>query len=329
MINNKFKIKSIMPSFPSLRAERDLGARMSFTFSLFRTYFNVIFKNILWLAAPLIVVSNIFALILVRNPISGWSSQYSVSNDFDMLINQLSNHPTYFMVLIFLQSIGMIMIIAIVNAFLYQYLKNPNNIKNKNIQKLALKSFISSFLIFIVFFGVIGIVGAIIYGIQSFLNIGNIIQLIIFWGFALIVISVYSIFAYIIVEIEKKTVIQAFIRSFQLIKGYWWDNFAYFVLFFIIIYFLAILFVIPFSVIISVSEFHKIDSSQDDTWIEIISALAASFSSLGIMFLMSLFWMVVGVQYFYMVEIKEMIGLKEAIDTIGTKTPKKDEEERY
>jgi hypothetical protein len=56
--------------------------------------------------------------------------------------------------------------------------------------------------------------------------------------------------------------------------------------------------------------------------------MATSFSTLGSMFLLSLFWFAVGVQYFYMVETKEMIGLQEAINKIGVKSLK-DEDERY
>jgi hypothetical protein len=317
-----------MPSFPPLRAERDLGTRMSFTFSLFRTYFGTIFKSILLLASPLIAISSILMLILMKMPIAGWTSEYRVSYDFDMLINQLTNHPTYFLVLIFLQSIGLIMVIAIVNAFLHQYLINPNDIKTSNIHKFALKNFIKNFLISFIFFLITAISGGIIYGIQSLFNNENVLQLLSFIIIILLVFSIYSIFTYIIVEIENMNPFQAFIRSFQLIKGYWWDTFAYFALFFVIIYFLAMLFVLPFTIIISISEFHKVNSSQEDSWINILSTMATSFSTLGSMFLLSLFWFAVGVQYFYMVETKEMIGLQEAINKIGVKSLK-DEDERY
>jgi hypothetical protein len=317
-----------MQSSPPLRAERDLGTRMSFTFSLFRTYFGTIFKSILWLAAPLIAVTSILILVMIKMPIAGWTSEYRVSSDFDMIINQISNHPTYFLVLILLQSTGMVMVIAIVNAFLHQYLINPNEIISKNIQQFALKSFLKYIIIFLMFFIITSIFGGIIYLIQKTLNIGNTIQLLIFMSLFVLIISIYSIFTYIIVEIEKKNFINAYLRSFQITKGYWWETFAYFSLFFIIIYFLAMLFVLPFSLLISISEFHKISSSQDDSWINIISALATAFSTIGSMFLFSLFWFAVGVQYFYMVETKEMIGLKEAINTIGVKM-QKDEEEGY
>lgn len=254
-------------------------------------------------------------LLLMQLPIA---PRYR-TQDYSSVISQLENNPVYFLLLFLIESLAFIMAIAISSSILKQYLLAPHLLTYEQVKKRTLKNFpkyvASSFLIMVV----LGIVGVLFHWL--FEGIGVFI-------FIVGVGSVYGMFTFIVMEIEEKKLYAAIRRSFQLIKGHWWESVGFIMTFFVMIYFLIGLFSIPFIIGVSLYELHNVSISQEFLGMDFLISLSMTASSIGTLFMFLLLWIAVGVHYFHLVEQREMIGLMEQIDMIG-KPVQIQEEETY
>lgn len=143
-----------------------------------------------------------------------------------------------------------------------------------------------------------------------------------------------------IIIFEDSNPIDAFSRSFTLIRGKWWSTFGLLVVMFIITYLISALFSLPRSLMIGIEAFSTaIESGDPDDILMNMGELSSTQQALSIVFSVvetfgailtySLTYLALAFQYFNLVERTESRGLMTDIEELDSEEDQSSDEETY
>lgn len=273
-----------MPEFMNLREERDFGEKFNATFQFARQNFKNLSLSLLFLGAPLMIVSNLFVAYYQSDmQIGPFNYANGLPNDFWYL----------YMVIVPVYIIAYSWLMTVTYAYINEYLIGnreitPQQVFNRASYKIG-KIIVSS------------IIMTIMIGFASLLLLIPGIYL-----------AIALTFVQVIVIVEDRPVFESISRSISLIKGKWWSTFGLLVVMSIIVGLMQLVFTIPTYINLFFNRLHK-ELFAFDTG-TIISNIIAT---IGITLLYSLFFIAIAFQYFNMVERHESKGLMNEIDMAG------------
>ncbi|MFH2095530.1 MAG: hypothetical protein ABIJ16_07490, partial [Bacteroidota bacterium] len=122
---------------------------------------------------------------------------------------------------------------------------------------------------------------------------------------------------FIIMFFERKSFGDSFSRSFELTKVQWWWTLLLLIVILLIIGIMTLVFSIPNMIIASLTMFHSISGDVSES-MKIVYLIVNAATTFLTSFLNVIMWLVLAIQYFNIIEIKESPGLLKRIDAINT-----------
>ena len=272
-----------------LRKKRYFGDLISDSFNYLRHHFKPLFRILLSVAIPVILLGSIFIGLFYSNIFQGMN-MYDPAQTPDNLVQFFFGFLIY--------GVGAVLLHGSVVEYMRVSLKKPKNEIVFNEVVAGVKKNFGKYLVSsIIMFSLI-LAGAFLCFIPAI------------W--LSVVFSLY----FFIISIEQKDVGESFSRCFSLMKNFWWRSFGLFILMSIIQTFLVYAVSMPISLLsffigFSSSDISEVSRSTGNIMAfttpitMVISALAYSLSSIA-----------AGINYFSIVEEKEEVGLKEKIESI-------------
>lgn len=276
-----------------LRQKRDLGEILSATFSFIRLHFKYLFKNILIIAVPIMLLSSYSIYLFYDNMFKNINQNYK-PNPLGMMENML------FMML----AVGFA--VLILNAVVVEYFRLSLEYDRKEIVPRliidGLKKRILRYLGMSILMLLMILIGSLFFIIPG-----------IYLGVALSLV-------FFIIGIENTDIGDAISRTFTLIKGYWWRSFGLYILAGIIQTVLSYAIILPISIGTSIISAQSVlTNSGSPQQFGVIMAITTAISFF-IMILTRVFTLlVIGINYFSIVEAKEEVYLSKQIEQINNK----------
>ncbi len=313
-----------------LRKKRDFGDKINATFEFLRLNFKPLFKAILFIALPIVMICAI-AMSLASSVLGGIGTETATGlpQAYEQLLN-LYTSPVIILifivmiiVMIIVMSLGFVFTLAVTYEFMLIYMENgdTNDIgvlwkrSLKHIWRLIIGSIGNSILIALLFLILFGVIASF-----SILGTGGVIAGFFFGFFAFFGIFILIsplLLVYPIQVIESASYGQALGRVFQLVKGReWFSTAGLAIIMLIVYYFMQLIFSIPFQIINFSTSFHSLESGTPASF-GIGSVITYVISLLGSFFTIPVFWVSMAFQYFNLVEKRELVGLMSEIDKIG------------
>lgn len=295
-----------LPHKLELRQERSFSEKMNGMFTYLSQNFKTIIRTLFFIVGPVALLAGIcnglFQMNMTKFTASDFLQQAGENSNntpeafLQIFKNILS--PTYFLLLLFSVS-GAVLVKIIVFAHMKLYAESSTKeVAFEEIFEEVKANFIR------VFFSVIGISILMLVGF-AFLVIPGIYLMVVFAMFLPVMI------------IERAGFFESINRSFFLISGKWWSTFGLLFITAIIVETGAFVFYLPMYVF----QILRLLKVTTDGGVNIFEITSAVFSTVGVLFMYSLFSFAIGMQYFNLVERREGKGLRSYIDTIGTATP--------
>lgn len=273
-----------MPEFMNLREERDFGEKFNATFQFARQNFKNLSLSLLFLGAPLMIVSNLFVAYYQSDmQVGTFNSANGLTNDLWYM----------YLVIVPVYIIAYSWLMTVTYAYMAEYLNGnreitPGQVLNRasgNIGKILLASVI------------------------TFVLMGFAFVLLVIPG---IYVSIAVTFVSVIIIVEEKPVFESISRSFSLIKGKWWSTFGLLIVMSFVIGLMQLVFTIPTYVNLFFNAIHKGVFSFD-----LGTILSSVIGTIGISLVYPLLFIAIAFQYFNMVERHESKGLMNEIDMAG------------
>ncbi len=318
----------------TLQRERDFSRRINATFVFIRQNFGSLFKALIVIAGPSVVLT---AAIVT-----------TMAGDMFSLIPGVDQNPdafaNYFLSVSFwLQLVLMLilffvtgcMTISVVNNYIILYdEQKTNRISVSDVWDRVRASFWMYAGTMFMFF-VMAIVAYLLMALVSvvFSLVTPFLMGLVFLGFYCLFIwaAIAMSMTFFVQSCEKAGPIQAMIRSVNLVKGEWWSSFGFHFVIYLIASVLVSIVFIPFYIIFFIMMMHSIDNPTNEapTWLQ--WALVTMFvvyyvASILVNVLPNV---AVAFQYFNLVEIKESRGLITDFDSIGQQPTHNPEEDQY
>lgn len=289
-----------------LQQERSFSEKMNGMFTYLSQNFKTIVRALFFIVGPVALLAGIcnglFQMNLTKFTATDFMQQNAeIQPNTPMAFLQIWKNiftPTYFLLILFSLS-GVILVKIIVYAHMKIYAASPTKeVAFEEIFEEVKANFVK------VFFSVIGISFFLLIGFVFFILPGIYLTI------------VFAMFLPVMV-IERVGFFESINRSFFLISNKWWSTFGLLFITGIIVEMGAFVFYLPMYVF-QIMRLLKVTTDGSVNIFEIISAV---FSTVGVMFVYSLFSFATGMQYFNLVERREGKGLRSAIDSIGLSTP--------
>lgn len=303
------------------RQSRDFGELFNATIKFLRQNFKPLFKSLLFIAGPFIIVSAIAAAFYQSNMFS-FSSLVRNSN---MLSNIFT--PAYF-ILIFFSILGSLVLMGVVYEYMLLYAeKGPGQVTPADVGRKLLADawkIISTFLVlffigvvFIIFIAlIIGGIGAGVPGLAILLAFFLIIGMVIL---APPIIFVFSS-TYLVRIHESLGVMQSLERARSMMKDNFWWTWLIMVCAYLIVMVLSLVFSIPQMFLQFMVMFNSAKGIEGST-LETVFMVVSSVGTFGTSMLYAIYIVITTLHYFSLVEKKEGVGLFARIDDIGKKEP--------
>jgi hypothetical protein len=295
------------------RKKRNFGEVLNVSFTFLRQHFKAIFKSLLFIAGPFILVGSVLPGLLFY-PWIGASSGIGFSS-FDIssvLVNILS-----FIV-------GSIMAITTIYQYMLLYMQKdtPSTISTNEVWKAVRAHF---FNVLISCAGLVALytMGVMISGYTVFGILGGgagAVLGVFLLMFAVIYLTVVFSSLPIMRLVERVDFIKAIARSFKLIEGKWWQTFALLFVCYIIQTALVSVVFIPFYTFLIAQQLLSNEASPDMTTSLIYVAVGGVILVLSVTISFCLTLVVTCFQYFSLVEDKESVGLMQRIQQLGHTT---------
>lgn len=283
-----------------LRAERDFGGVFNDTFVFIRQEFKPLMVALISTALPLLLVTNLLFAFYQYEYFSTTSFLKASSNPFDNL--NFFNKGIGYLISNLLNMIAYSIIPAVVYAYMKLYKdKGHGNFTNSEVISKTWGLFFPIFLISLV----VGIIVALgcamlcIPGIYLFVPLSLVLAIYVF---------------------EGKGFGEAISRSFHLVKQNWWWTLLLIIVSVLIVMMVSGILMLPVSVYSGIKAFHSVSQGGS---IETSGIFSMSFFILsGILSAVSrllyfLFYLVVGLQYFSLIEFNDAASLVEKINSIN------------
>lgn len=314
------------------RKVRRFGDKVNVTFEFIRQNFKSLFKSMIIIAGPFLVVGSLF-LSQVFLEFFNFSSTFQQGiSDFD-LIMKIGGSILAFVLFTML---GGTAIISVIYNYMVLYEdKSTDKIEIHQVWKKVKKTFLPV-LGTICLYGIVVILSYIFIILPFTLLLTAIpglflIAIIIFYA-GFIYISITFMLILFIRIYENIGIGSAFKRAFYLIRGKWWSTFGLLLVMTIIHGFVAGIFMVPWYANFIIYILHN---TNTDTLAEpymafsIVNHLTFLFYTLASYLLYCIPLIALAFQYFNLVEIKDATGLLEKIKTIGVEEKKEGEDEFY
>ncbi len=274
--------------------ERTFGDIIGAPFYFIVQEFKQFAPMLLRFAGPFVAVS-FLALSLLANDIY----TAAVNN-----VSSPSTTPVYAFILFLAFLLGALAVTTVTHSYISLYVKNgKGNFTREDVAEMLKKNvwkvFAAGFLT-----GLISFVGFLLFYIPG------------------IYLSVALSFVFIALIYENKTVGESISRSFEIIRGSWWQTFALVLVFGMIIGAMSYVFIIPiYAVIISASITGNEISSGSTIFITLFVFLYFT----AYLFFISMQQVMVAFQYFNLLAQKEGLHLKDKIAAIIKEQPEKEQ----
>jgi hypothetical protein len=291
------------------RKKRDFGEILNISFTFLRQHLKPIFKSLLFIAGPFILVGSVLPGLLFY-PWIGASAENGFSS-FDIssvLVNIVS-----FMV-------GMVMAVATIYEYMLLYRQQgPAPISTNEVWKAVRRSF---FNVLISFLGlvVLSSAGILFSGFLVFSIFGEGAGAVL--GFFLLLFSV--IYLTVLLSplmvmrlVERVNFFKAIGRCFKLIEGKWWQTFTLLFVCYIIQSALVSMVFVPFYTFVFAERMLSNETVPDLTTSLIYVAVGGVILVLAVTASFCLTLVVTCFQYFSLVEEKESVGLLQRIQQLG------------
>ena len=292
-----------------LHQQRSFSEKINATFEFIRQNFKPLFKSLIYIAGPLLLIVGIYSGIVQSSV-----SLTSMMGGGDPFAGVFAMYAKMLPVIV-LSFLTNALVLATVYEYMTLYKNNApgqitpamvwNEIKKDYLQVL-LAVFVISLLV---------TVGFLFFIIPGF-----------FLGAALSLI-------FIIIVYEKKGFGQAFQRSFQLTSGNYLSSIGLLIVMTILYFLIAMLFSLPGSILGGIEGFllatDEVSLRESSFLFKVIFIVAQVLATVGTQLASAVILIAIGFQYFNLVEKKEAAGLMESIHTIGEKRKPDDEGEIY
>lgn len=316
---------------------RDFSNKMNATFEFLKQNFKPLYKSLLYIAGPPMLVGSVLAGSLYSGYF-GFIGRMSRTQDPDVFTDYLGSpmlwlEVTLAVLLMFLS--GVIIVSVVYNYMLEYDARKSNHIDVNTIWERVRNSlpmyFGTVFLYWILLIAayllvILAIVGAAV--ISPWLAfLGGVA---IFIGFLYTIISLSLLF--IIRAYEKIGFFEAMSRCFTLIRDKWWSTFGLLVILSLVQSTISSLFLVPWYINFFVSMMHSLDGSpfQEPSFTqELINNIFMTLYFMVSFLLYSLPLIALAFQYFNLVELKEAKGLLTRINTIGQPVENIRKDEQY
>jgi hypothetical protein len=313
---------------------RDFSRKMNATFEFIRQNFKPLFKCILFIAGPPVLVASIL-LGSFFGDIIGLSTAGMTNPEGPAEYFRSVNFWLQILLMFVFIVISGVMTLATINNYIVIYgEKHTNKIDVQEVWTRVRQTFWMHLLTMILF-ALMGIVVYII-ALIPFMLLMAISPVMLFFG----VLILFGAFAYIFVGasftffirlIEKKGFFEAVARSFKLIQGKWWSTFGLLIVLSVVAGILSYIPLIPWYIMIFVSALHNTSASpfaSPSGTTQVITVVFFSLYYLVNLILQTLPNLGLAFQYFNLVEMKEARGLMQDIESFGQTpqaTPPQDE----
>ena len=304
----------------NIRQIRDFGSVLGDTFTFLKVYFKPLFKSVLFIAGPLILLTGILQASFFRSFFSvlsmGSGSEDFFLSDAGSIAGLLG--------LLLTTLAGTLLVVGIVNSF-FQLLLQGNDIfsakKVWNITKTQLPRLMATLLLL----GLLSTTVAVVFTFLMFLLIDihlllGFIGILLFMVFFLY-IGIPLFMMFIIQAVEDLPFLPAFARANSLCSGFRLNTVGIFVVLYLVIFFVQQLFILPMQIVVL---FSTVNTTSEEVQIllqEGLAVLTGVLSAIGLYLGTPVLLIAAALQYFNLVERKEAPGLAALVDTIGSKQP--------
>jgi hypothetical protein len=292
------------------RKKRDFGQVLNVSFLFLREHLKPIFKSLLFIAGPFILVGSVLPGLLFYPWIGGTTQTGFSSFDISsVLVNILS-----FIV-------GAVMAITTIYQYMLLYMKKEtaSAISTAEVWRAVRNNFFNVLISCagLVFFSTIGIM---LFGYLVFSILGEGAGAVL--GFLLLMFSVIYLTVALspllmIRLVEKVDIFRAVGRCFKLIGGKWWQTFALLFICYIIQSAMVSVVFVPFYTFVFAERMLSNDTAPDLTTSLIYVAIGGVILVLAVTASFCLTLVVSCFQYFSLVEDKESVGLMQRIQQLG------------
>jgi hypothetical protein len=291
------------------RKKRDFGEILNVSFTFLRQHLKPIFKSLLFIAGPFILVGSVLPGLLFY-PWIGATTETGFSS-FDIssvLVNIIS-----FIV-------GVVMAVATVYQYMLLYMqKGPGPISTNDVWKAVRNNFFNILIscMGLVFLSTIGILfsGFIVFSIFNE-GAGAVLGFFLLMS-SIVYLSVLLSPLLMMRLVEKVNFFKAIARCFTLMEGKWWQTFTLLFVCYIIQSALVSVVFIPFYTFVFAERMLSNDTTPELTTSLIYVAVGGVILVLTVTASFCLTLVVTGFQYFSLVEEKESVGLLQRIQKMG------------
>jgi len=301
---------------------RDFSQKMNVTFGFLRQNFGPLFKSILFIAGPPVLVVGLLAgtlfsdmidLSTVMNPMA--APQYVTSPSFWLQIG---------LIFIFYM-VASVVALATINCYIVLYgEKKSSQITVNEVWDRVRQTFFM-YLGTAIMLGILLIVAYFIIAVFIIAMGAASPALAVLGGFILIPAFFYLIVSlsltFIVRSYEPVGVFEAFMRSFNLVYGKWWSTFGLIMVLSLIVSVLSYIPIIPLYIVGIVTALHNVESKTSPTaafeGMQMVVSIIVPVFYLIYLLLGALPNIGIAFQYFNLVERKESRGLMSQIENFG------------
>jgi hypothetical protein len=294
------------------KEKRSFSEIMNVTFTFLKLEFKPLLRILLFTVAPLALALGILVHIVISyffDAIANMNNPSPFGSFGNIFLNLGLAVVAYF--------VTTIMVSVVVLGYIKVYVdeKPENGIELKNVAKYLKWDFWRVM-------GAAILLAIIGFFVQLFISLIPFLGIFIY-SFLMFFITAITYLTYMIMVYERKGVINAFTRSFDLIADYWWVSFGLVAVTMIIQYSLAMSVAAPSMIAYGVYMYHSMESINtmmvnNSAILNIIGAIFTILAAILMFLLQSITLTAMAFHYFNLVESKEGIGLMEDIDKIGS-----------
>lgn len=327
-----------MENIIEFQQARDFSKKISVTFEFVKQNFKPLFKSILFIAGPPMLVGSVLAGGLYSDYF-GWIGEISKTPATVDTFGEGIFSPTLWvqiaLAVLFMFASG-VMIVSVVYNYMLEY--DAKKSPTIDVQEIwdrvrdTLPMYISTMLLYwITLIAAYGLAVALIIGAATASPfLAFFVAVAVFIGLFYFTVSIS--FLFFVRAYEKIGFLEAIARCFFLIRDKWWSTFGLIFILSLVQSTISSLFLIPWYINFFISMMHTIDGSpfkEPSFFSEMVNNLFMTFYFVVSFLLYALPLIALAFQYLNLVELKEAKGLLSKIDTIGQPRAEGSKDEQY
>jgi hypothetical protein len=300
-----------------LAITRDLGQIIGDPFLFARQNLKTLSRAFLYLLLPVLVVSSVISALGLKNMFGSSTGVESFSRGGSV------------MALLALSYISFIIASTLQQFYVFEFMvlyEKNNEVSVKDLWagiKMDWKIYVATYLLLIPVIIVFALLGGLVIAAAS--GLGSSAQ-----GFIIFVLYIFGMYTFIPLSNllplrlrEKLSFFSSLVKCFQISAGSWWKTFIAMFIMFCIFYSFLIILLMPFSIIAFVTALHVQhgSGSDSDVYRNLFSGplmtVYISLMGFSMLFVMTVFHVFIGINYFSLSEKYDNVHLREEISQIG------------